>query len=178
MPSEDLCGYFHSWRLSGRDGQRLAGAGGVVNFVGCLIIVRLMNPSLIVKVNVTSQPGLQCAPVLLGPRLMSSYFTLRHSRSMNRLSIQRPLPSVLMRTPAASSTSVHALLPQLDQNWECEAIALWYRRRFRISRQGHTKVSSTRRPGDAHAQRSGAQSVLMGNSSYARSDFRKEDCIY
>jgi len=75
MPSEDLCGYFHSWRLSGRDGQRLAGAGGVVNFVGCLIIVRLMNPSLIVKVNVTSQPGLQCARVLLGPRLMSSYFT-------------------------------------------------------------------------------------------------------
>src|SRR5579862_7053385 len=30
---------------SGRDGQRLAGVGGVVDFIGSLIPVQLMNPS-------------------------------------------------------------------------------------------------------------------------------------
>src|SRR6516164_5961584 len=39
---------------------------------------------------------------------MSSCFSERHSRSMNRLSIQRPRPSIEMRTPAAASVSVKA----------------------------------------------------------------------
>jgi len=40
----------------------------------------------------------------------SSYLTLRPSRSMNTLSIQRPLPSMLMATPALSRTSVQSAL--------------------------------------------------------------------
>src|SRR5712675_1996197 len=41
---------------------------------------------------------------------MSSYFKLRHSRSMNTLSIHRPRPSIEMRTPAAPSVPVKAAL--------------------------------------------------------------------
>jgi hypothetical protein len=39
---------------------------------------------------------------------MSSYLSERHSRSMNTLSIQRPRPSIEMRTPAAASVPVKA----------------------------------------------------------------------
>ena len=38
---------------------------------------------------------------------MHSYFRLRHSRSMNTLSIHRRRPSIEMRTPAACSTPVN-----------------------------------------------------------------------
>src|SRR5690606_11364502 len=38
---------------------------------------------------------------------MSSYFTLRHSRSMNRLSTQRPRPSMLTSTPADCTASMY-----------------------------------------------------------------------
>src|SRR6516225_5716188 len=41
---------------------------------------------------------------------MSSYLSERHSRSMNTLSIQRPRPSIEMRTPAAASVPVKAAL--------------------------------------------------------------------
>src|SRR5467141_5252064 len=41
---------------------------------------------------------------------MSSYFRLRHSRSMKTLSIHRPRPSIEMRTPAAASVPVKAAL--------------------------------------------------------------------
>src|SRR6266511_1372982 len=41
---------------------------------------------------------------------MSSCLSERHSRSMNTLSIQRPRPSIEMRTPAALSTPVKAAL--------------------------------------------------------------------
>src|SRR5438270_13385317 len=41
---------------------------------------------------------------------MSSYFRLRHSRSMNTLSIQRPRPSIEMRMPAAASMPVKSRL--------------------------------------------------------------------
>src|SRR5713226_6242314 len=41
---------------------------------------------------------------------MSSYFSERHSRSMNTLSIHRPRPSIEMRTPAWASTPVKAVL--------------------------------------------------------------------
>src|SRR6266542_3298012 len=40
---------------------------------------------------------------------MLSYFTLRHSRSTNTLSIQRPLPSMLMRTPWVARTASNSL---------------------------------------------------------------------
>jgi hypothetical protein len=36
--------------FSGRDGQRLVGVRGVVDFVRCPIIMRLMNPTTIVEV--------------------------------------------------------------------------------------------------------------------------------
>src|SRR5437588_377322 len=39
---------------------------------------------------------------------MSSYLTLRHSRSANTLSRHRPLPPMLTATPADSSRPVHA----------------------------------------------------------------------
>src|SRR5947199_198482 len=39
---------------------------------------------------------------------MSSYFTVRHSRSTKTLSRQRPRPSMLTATPADSSRPVHA----------------------------------------------------------------------
>src|SRR6266481_385135 len=41
---------------------------------------------------------------------MSSYFKLRHSRSMKTLSIHRPRPSIEMRTPAAASAPVKEAL--------------------------------------------------------------------
>src|SRR5262249_54619983 len=41
---------------------------------------------------------------------MSSYFRLRHSRSMNTLSIHRPRPSIEMRIPEAASVPVKAAL--------------------------------------------------------------------
>jgi hypothetical protein len=44
---------------SGRDGERLADVGGVVDFVGRFILMRLMNPSAIIKVEVSGQPGLR-----------------------------------------------------------------------------------------------------------------------
>src|SRR3954466_363936 len=44
---------------------------------------------------------------------MSSYFKLLHSRSTKMLSRHRPLPSRLIRTPAASSTPVNGKLGTL-----------------------------------------------------------------
>src|SRR5438045_172216 len=44
---------------------------------------------------------------------MSSYFKLRHSRSMNTLSIQRPRPSIEMRMPAVASMPVKSPLGEL-----------------------------------------------------------------
>ena len=41
---------------------------------------------------------------------MSSYFKLRHSRSMKTLSIHRPRPSIEMRICAAASAPVKAAL--------------------------------------------------------------------
>src|SRR6267143_4617106 len=41
---------------------------------------------------------------------MSSYFRLRHSRSMNTLSIHRPRPSIEIVTPAAARVPVKAAL--------------------------------------------------------------------
>src|SRR6266853_1229111 len=38
---------------------------------------------------------------------MSSYLALRHSRSINRLSIHRPRPSMLTSTPADSTASIN-----------------------------------------------------------------------
>src|SRR5208283_2915407 len=38
---------------------------------------------------------------------MSSYLALRHSRSINRLSSQRPRPSMLTSTPADSTASIN-----------------------------------------------------------------------
>src|SRR3954466_8287195 len=47
------------------------------------------------------------------PGYISSYFKLRHRRSTKTLSMQRPLPSMLIRTPAASSTPVNGKLGTL-----------------------------------------------------------------
>jgi len=41
---------------------------------------------------------------------MHSYFSERHSRSMNTLSIHRPRPSIEICTPAFFSTSVKSSL--------------------------------------------------------------------
>jgi hypothetical protein len=41
---------------SGRDGQRLAGVGGVVDFIGGLILMRLMSASAIVQVDNSRRP--------------------------------------------------------------------------------------------------------------------------
>src|SRR4051812_18723526 len=43
----------------------------------------------------------------------SSYFRLRHSRSMKMLSRKRPLPSMLMATPCSASTPVNGELAAL-----------------------------------------------------------------
>jgi hypothetical protein len=51
---------------SGRVGQRLAGVGGVINFVGSLILVRLMNPPAIVEVEISGQPGLELSSIFVG----------------------------------------------------------------------------------------------------------------
>src|SRR5206468_12511479 len=45
---------------------------------------------------------------------MSSYLALRHSRSINRLSNQRPRPSMLTSTPADSTASIYIG----EVNWE------------------------------------------------------------
>jgi hypothetical protein len=41
---------------------------------------------------------------------MSSYFTLRHSLSINTLSLQRPFPSMLISTPSPSRREIHSSL--------------------------------------------------------------------
>jgi hypothetical protein len=42
---------------SGRDGERLADVGGVVDFVGRFTLMRLMNPSAIVEIKIQSWLG-------------------------------------------------------------------------------------------------------------------------
>jgi hypothetical protein len=54
---------------SGRNGQRLAGLGGVVDFVWRLIVVRLVNPPLVVEIEIARQASLQVAPVLVSPEI-------------------------------------------------------------------------------------------------------------
>jgi hypothetical protein len=54
---------------SDRDGERLADVGGVVDFVGRFILMRLMNPSAMVEIKIPSQPGLQVAPVFVGAQV-------------------------------------------------------------------------------------------------------------
>jgi hypothetical protein len=64
---------FRSLRLycdcSGCNGQWLVDVGGVVDFVWGLILMRLMNPSAIVKVEVSGQTGLELPSVLVGAQV-------------------------------------------------------------------------------------------------------------
>jgi hypothetical protein len=47
-------------------------------------------------------------PDFVSKKARPPLLTLLHSRSTNTLSIQRPLPSMLTRTPLASSTAVNS----------------------------------------------------------------------
>jgi hypothetical protein len=42
---------------------------GVVDFVGCLTIMRLMNPAAIAEIEIASQPSLQVASVLVAAQV-------------------------------------------------------------------------------------------------------------
>ena len=60
----------------------------------------------------------------------SSYFRLRHSRSMKMLSRNRPRPSMLTRTPRVSNSSRNAALVNCTpwsvlkiSGWPCRSIA-------------------------------------------------------
>jgi hypothetical protein len=64
---------------SGRDGERLADVRGVVDFVGRFILMRLMNPSAIVKVKVPRQSGLELAPVLVGAQVHGAERAVRNA---------------------------------------------------------------------------------------------------
>src|SRR6516162_6929835 len=77
-----------------------------VDLVRCSISEALMRPMCIVELEVAHKRDSHLLGSLVGVEVMLSYFTLRHSRSTNTLSIQRPLPSMLMRTPLAASTAV------------------------------------------------------------------------
>src|ERR687895_663110 len=55
-------------------------------------------------------PALASLPPAYAFRYTSSYFRLRHSRSMNRLSVYRPLPSMLILTPYCSRRPVKTWL--------------------------------------------------------------------
>ena len=54
---------------SGRDSQRFAGSGSEVNFIRCLILVRLMESFAIVKIKISGQSDLNLASVLVGPQI-------------------------------------------------------------------------------------------------------------
>jgi len=106
---------------SGRDAERLADVGGVVDFVARFILIRLMNPSAIITVKVSGQLGQQLAAVIVGSQVNVLISVKCQRLSINTLSIQRPLPSMLMRTPAAVSRSAHAFVMGIYRR-QCLAI--------------------------------------------------------
>ena len=71
----------------------------------CPIAQRLMRPFIVVKPQPAADPRRASGTEPYALVKTSSYFRLRHSRSMKMLSRNRPLPSMLIRMPAASSSS-------------------------------------------------------------------------
>ena len=82
---------------------------GFVSALDLADIVSMMQSSLfhIIVADPPVSPARNAEPVSNAWRYMHSYFRLRHSRSMNTLSIHRPRPSIEMRTPASRKTPVN-----------------------------------------------------------------------
>ncbi len=69
---------------------------------------------------------------------MSSCLTLRHNRSINRLSIHRPRPSMLTSTPADSTASIYSGEVNCDP-WSVLAISGAFRPLYSAASQASTQ---------------------------------------
>jgi hypothetical protein len=80
------------------------------NFARCAIAQRLVRPLVVVERQPPADAPPACATEPYALMNASSYFRLRHSRSMKMLYRYRPLPSMLIHTPRVSSPARKSVL--------------------------------------------------------------------
>src|SRR6516162_5655207 len=86
----------------------------VVNLARRVVAEALVLALFVIEAEPGANAGLCLGDTGIGMQVTSSYFRLRHNRSMKMLSIQRPLPSMLIVIPHRSSTAMNSV----SVNWQ------------------------------------------------------------